>query len=160
MSYFYMKKFYDPQIKALESAAKELTKVSAELNSLQDLEPAFKLQGQIEKLKKELAELDAAVSGLTNRSGSTNDLTAMQQRVQHSALQTGVVIVSVTPKGGVEDFFRWNAYQVEMVAAYGNFIAFLDELRKYPDPVKTGSIEMAREGQRKGILRVKMELQI
>ncbi len=159
MSYFYVKKIYDPQAKALEHTTRELTKIGQELKSLQGVEPAFQLEGKLNQKKKELQALEESLASMVQTTESLAELNALKHRIMELADQCRLHIVSVTPKGFLREIFEWRVYWVEMNGSYAHFIAFLEGLRDLPVLVQVGRIEMTGEKDGRSI-HVAMELKL
>lgn len=145
MSFFYMNKMYDPQAKALEKTIKELNKVTEELNSIKDVEPAEKLQKRKKAKEEKLDAVNRELEKLSLRSGTDEGLVRLEGKIYSFAEECGLLVTEVIPGEPIEELFKWHVYNIKVAGSHRGFIMFLGKLKELPDPVKVEKISLSRE---------------
>ncbi|MBN1140446.1 MAG: type 4a pilus biogenesis protein PilO [Deltaproteobacteria bacterium] len=144
-TFFYMKKVYDPQEKALKKTVERLNKVVAEVNNLKETPPLISVRERIEKQKKLLGELKEKMAQRTVKTGAQHEITELLGRITKCMTRHRLILKGIVPKPVVPgDFFPWNVYQMTMECSHSGLIAFLEELKGMEDAVRVRELRLEK----------------
>jgi Tfp pilus assembly protein PilO len=146
-TFFYMKRAYEPQEKALTKTVDKLNKVIGEINSLKDTPSPAVVERTLKKRRKELAEVSKELEGTAVRTGAEHEVTELLSDINTLLEENGLNIKAVIPAGKTAGtLLEWNVFEVDMEGDYYDFMRFLKELLRMADAVKIEGISMERAG--------------
>jgi Tfp pilus assembly protein PilO len=149
LTFFYVKRVYEPQEKRLKQTVVTLNKLIGEVNSLRESPSAAAVQRTLKGREKRLAELNTQLERTAVRTGAAREVTSLLAGINRMIERHRLVVETVVPKGTVSDaLFDWNVFAIDMRGAFFDFMSLLETLRDLEDPVRIEQVVLKAEGGR------------
>jgi len=144
-TFFYMKKFYEPQEKEFKKTVDLLNKVVGEVNGLKQIPPLIQVKHELEDLKADLKGVNEKLQGTLMHTGAAREVTRALRRINEHVAASGLKVVSLTPGGRNMDpllQLEWNHFQINLTGSFHGFLQLLESLRAMPDAVRINGISL------------------
>ncbi len=148
-TFFYMKKFYEPQEKEFKKTVAALNKVVGEVNGMKQIPPLIQVKHELEKLKADLEEVNKKLEGTMMHTGAAREVTRTLRRINEHVAASGLTVVSLIPGGRNMDpllQLEWNHFQLNLSGSFHGFLHLLESLRAMPDAVRIDGVTLAAGG--------------
>lgn len=160
-SYFYMKRVYDPEAAALQSAVKQLNSTVASYNAMKEPPPLGPLQEQVKAQMEEFERMTVELKKAGGRSDEAAEVTEVLSLVTQLIKEENMRVVKISPEGKVKDnLFTWAVFSIRMGGRYHDFVALVTQLKNLHQPVQLRDLNIERNQGSPGFIIVTANLLI
>lgn len=144
-TFFYMKKFYEPQEKEFKKTVAALNKIVGEVNGLKQVPPLIQVKHELNTLKTDLEEVNEKLTGTLMHTGAAREVTRTLRQINEHVAVSGLKVVSLIPGGRNMDpllQLEWNHFQLNLSGSFHGFLRLLESLRSMPDAVRIDGVAL------------------
>jgi Tfp pilus assembly protein PilO len=159
VSYFYMKRIYDPEADALKKSIAALNRTVAEYNNVQEPPALRGVQAEVERLEKERADLTEQLRQAGGRTEAVSEVTEVLQLVNERLADEKLQLLKKSPEKELkEELFTWKVYSVELRGGYHQLVRFVGHLRQLRQPTQLRELKIERTPENDGVVKISAKL--
>nr|WP_320013182.1 type 4a pilus biogenesis protein PilO [uncultured Desulfobulbus sp.] len=142
-SYFYMKKVYDPEAKALKKTISRLNQKIGAYNKLQEPPNPAGLKKRLERKTAEEKEMAAALHAAGGRTDAESEVTEILAEISLMAQRENMQVLKLIPGDTVEtDVYKWRKVELQLRGQFYNFVVLIERLKLMAQPLELRQLEI------------------
>ncbi|MBM9612855.1 type 4a pilus biogenesis protein PilO [Desulfobulbus rhabdoformis] len=136
-SYFYMKKVYDPEAKALKKTISRLNKKIGAYNRLQEPPNPAGLKRRLERQHDEEKKMAAALHAAGGRTDAESEVTEILAEISLMAQHENMQVLKLIPKETeVTDVYKWKKVDLQLRGQFYDFVVLIERLKQMTRPLE------------------------
>jgi len=158
-SYFYLKKVYDPEAKALKKTVATLNKTIEAYNKLEEPPNTTAIKRKLGVQQEQLKEFTAELKAAGGRTGAASEVTEVLAEISRMAQRHHMQVVKIVPEKALNDnLFTWAVVSVHLQGQFPDFVALVRSLKEFARPVQLRRLQIERAKENNGDIVVKAQL--